>query len=209
VIDRLRTAPAGRRAKWIVLVVWVAAAAGLGQYQAKLQDATKNDPATFLPASAESTRVLQTLRDRFTNGRTTPAILVWSRSGGLTPADRGTVASVVERIRRLRLVHTLPPSPPVFTRETAVAAVPVTADDVDLIKPVVERVRALVAAERAPGLGAYVTGPAGITVDAVDVFGQIDVTLLVATTALVLLLLLLIYRSPVVALVPLGVVALA
>jgi RND superfamily putative drug exporter len=209
VIDRLRTAPAGRRGKWIVLVVWVGLAGGLGQYQATLQDATKNDPASFLPASAESTRVLQTLRDRFTNGRMTPAIVVWSRSGGLTRADRRAAASVVERIRHLRLPHTLPPSPPMFADGTAVAAVPVTADDVDLIKPVVERVRALGAAERAPGLGANVTGPAGITVDAVDVFGQIDVTLLVATTALVLLLLLLIYRSPVVALVPLGVVALA
>jgi RND superfamily putative drug exporter len=208
-IDRLRTAPAGPRAKWIVLAVWVAVAAGLGQYQAKLQDATKNDPATFLPASAESTRVLETLRDRFTNGRTTPAIVVWHRGGGLTRADRRAATAVVEQIRRLRLPHTLPPSPPMLTRETAVAAVPITANDVDLIKPVVERVRALVAAERAPGLGAYVTGPAGITVDAVDVFGQIDVTLLVATTALVLLLLLLIYRSPVVALVPLGVVALS
>jgi RND superfamily putative drug exporter len=209
VIDRLRTAPAGRRAKWAVLVVWIAAAAGLGQYQAKLQDATKNDPATFLPGNAESTRVLQTLRDRFTNGRTTPALVVWSRPGGLTPADRRAAATVVARIRRQQLAATLPPSPPAFTREAAVAAVPITADDIDLIKPVVERVRALVAADRPPGLEAYVTGPAGITVDAVDVFGQIDVTLLAATTVLVLVLLLLIYRSPVVALVPLGVVALA
>jgi len=31
----------------LVLAVWVAA--GLGQYQAKLQDATTNDPATFSP----------------------------------------------------------------------------------------------------------------------------------------------------------------
>jgi putative drug exporter of the RND superfamily len=208
-IERLRTLPAGRRAKWVVLVVWIAAAAGLGQYQAKLQDATKNDPATFLPASAESTRVLQTLRDRFTNGRTTPALVVWSRRGGLTPADRRAAAASVARIRGLRLAATLPPSRPAFTRETAVAAVPITADDIDLIKPVVERVRTLVAADRPPGLETYVTGPAGITVDAVDVFGQIDVTLLAATTALVLVLLLLIYRSPVIALVPLGVVALA
>jgi RND superfamily putative drug exporter len=208
-VDRLRTLPAGRRARWVVLVAWVAAAAGLGQYQAKLQDATKNDPATFLPASAESTRVLQTLRDRFTNGRTTPALVVWSRRGALTAADRRAVESVVARIRALRPAATLPPSPPTFTRDTAVAAVPITADDIDVIKPVVERIRTLVVAEPPPGLEAYVTGPAGITVDAVDVFGQIDVTLLAATTALVLVLLLLIYRSPVVALVPLAVVAVA
>src|SRR5690349_6253253 len=142
-------------------------------------------PATFLPASAESTRVLQTLRDRFTNGRTTPALVVWSRHDGLTAADRRAAATVVARIRQLQIPNTLSPSPPTFTRKAAVAAVPITADNIDLIKPVVERVRALVAAERAPGLEAYVTGSAGITVDAVNVVGQIDVTLLAATTALV------------------------
>jgi putative drug exporter of the RND superfamily len=205
-LDRLRTAPAGRRAKWVVLVVWVAAAGGLGQYQAKLQDATKNDPASFLPANAESTRVLHTLRNRFTNGPTTPGLVIWSRRGGLSSADRNAAAAAVARIRSLRLPATLPPSPPTFTRETAVTAVPVTADDVDQTKPVVERVGGLVASGRPAGLDTYVTGPAGITVDAVDVFGQIDVKLLAATTALVLVLLLLIYRSPVGALVPLAVV---
>ncbi len=207
-IDRLRTMPAGRRAKWAVLLVWLAVAGGLGQYQAKLQNAATNDPASFLPASSESTRVLHLLRDRFTNGRTTPAILVWSRGGApLTPADRRAAVAAVAAIRRLRLPQALPPSPPSFTRDTGVATVPLTADNIDRIRPAVERIRAAVGRDRPPGLAAYVTGPAGITVDAVKVFGQIDVTLLAATTALVLVLLLLIYRSPVVALVPLAVVA--
>ena len=204
----LAALPAGRRAKWVVLLVWIAAAGALGPYQAKLQDAAKNDPASFLPASAESTRTLQTLRDRFTNGRTTPALVVWRRAGGLTAADRRAVSAAVAKIRRLRLPETLPPSPPQLAGDTAVAALPITADDIDAIRPTVDRVREVVGAHPA-GLEAYVTGPAGITVDAVKVFGQIDATLLAATTALVLVLLLLIYRSPVVALVPLAVVALA
>ncbi len=207
-IDRLRTMPAGRRAKWAVLLVWLAVAGGLGQYQAKLQNAATNDPASFLPASSDSTRVLHLLRDRFTNGRTTPALLVWSRGGApLTPADRRAAVAAVAAIRRLRLPQTLPPSPPSFTRDTGVATVALTADNIDRIQPVVERIRAAVGRDRPPGLAAYVTGPAGITVDAVKVFGQIDVTLLAATSVLVLVLLLLIYRSPVVALVPLAVVA--
>ena len=58
-------------------------------------------------------------------------------------------------------------------------------------------------------LRAYVTGIAGIVSDSIEVFESIDVTLLVVTVSLVLVLLLLIYRSPVVALVPLFVVAIA
>jgi RND superfamily putative drug exporter len=207
VIDRLRTLPAGRRAKWTILVVWLVAAGALGPFQAKLQQATTNDPASFLPASAESTKVVETLRQRFTNGRTTPALIVWRRDGGLTENDRRAISADVTDIRKLRLEETLPPPPPTFTRDTAVAAVPITAQDIDRIRPAVEQIRSLVQRDRPPGLAAYVTGPAGITVDAADVFAGIDVTLLAATAALVLVLLLLIYRSPVIALVPLVVVA--
>ena len=49
---------------------------------------------------------------------------------------------------------------------------------------------------------ALVTGPAGLLVDAVEVFGTIDATLLIATSLLVLCLLVAIYRSPFIALVP-------
>ena len=110
-IDRLRTLPAGRRAKWVILLVWLAAAGALGPYQAKLQQATTNDPASFLPASAESTKVVETLRQRFANGRTTPALIVWRRDGGLTELDRRAISAVVTSIRKLRLDETLPPPP--------------------------------------------------------------------------------------------------
>ncbi len=209
VIDRLQTLPAGRRAKWVTLLVWLAAAGALGSYQAKLQQATTNDPASFLPASAESTKVVEILRHRFANGRTTPALIVWRRDGGLTESDRRAIAAVVTDIRGLHLEETLPPPPPTFARDTAVAVIPITAQDIDRIRPAVERTRSLVQRSRSPGLTAYVTGPAGITVDAADVFAGIDVKLLAATAALVLVLLLLIYRSPVIALVPLAVVAIS
>ena len=58
-------------------------------------------------------------------------------------------------------------------------------------------------------LRAYTTGIAGIISDSIEIFESIDVVLLLVTVGLVLVLLLLIYRSPVVALVPLFVVAIA
>ena len=56
---------------------------------------------------------------------------------------------------------------------------------------------------------AYVTGEAGFAADQAAALEGIDETLLVATLVLVLVLLLLIYRSPVIALVPLVVVGVA
>ncbi|MEK4563875.1 MMPL family transporter [Alkalihalobacillus sp. FSL R5-0424] len=46
------------------------------------------------------------------------------------------------------------------------------------------------------------TGPAGISVDATELFADADVTLLIGTVLLVLVILLLIYRSPILPLIP-------
>lgn len=53
------------------------------------------------------------------------------------------------------------------------------------------------------------SGPVGIATDAVSLFSQADVKLLIATVMLVLVLLILIYRSPLLAIIPLIVVGLA
>ena len=47
------------------------------------------------------------------------------------------------------------------------------------------------------------TGPAGIASDAVELFSQADVVFLLSTVGLILVLLLLIYRSPLLAFIPL------
>ena len=53
------------------------------------------------------------------------------------------------------------------------------------------------------------TGPAGFSADAIDVFDSINGTLLYATALLVLILLIIIYRSPIFWLIPLFSVILA
>jgi putative drug exporter of the RND superfamily len=165
-LRRLQDAPAGRRAKWLVLGLWLLAALGLGWMQPRLQAATENDPATFLPANAESTRALDVLEERFGEGGVTPALVV---SEAATGAD--------------------------------VRVVPLRGETIDEIAPQVDALRA-----QEEGL---VTGPAGLLVDAVEIFQAIDGRLLIATSALILVLLVLIYRSPLIALVPLIVVATA
>ena len=199
----------GRRAKWIVLATWLVAAAALAPLQPRLQDVTENDAAAFLPGSAESRQALETIETRFRAGRVTPALVVWQREGGLTASDRRTIGTEVARLRAERLPQTGPPGGPRVSEDgsTAIVTIPIAAPTIEEIRPVVERVRELT--RGGDGLESRVGGPAAITVDAVDVFEQIDATLLLATTSLILLLLLLLYRSPVVALVPLVVVALA
>lgn len=209
---------AGRRSKWLVLVAWIVLAAGLGSFQAKLNTVTKNDSATFLPATADSTAVLQALRTEFDNGRTTPALVVYQRAGGLDDADRAAIAKDAEAIAKLPdMAPILSPLAPDAAKQgllsadgtTAILLAPITAQTIEGIDPAVAGIRDITRANAVPGLDVYVSGPAGITVDAVKVFGSIDGKLLIGTTLLILVLLLLIYRSPVVALVPLVVVGVA
>lgn len=53
------------------------------------------------------------------------------------------------------------------------------------------------------GLHIRFTGPVGIQTDATELFSQADITLLVTTVLLVLVLLIVLYRSPILAIVPL------
>ena len=48
----------GRRRRFVVVGVWVLAAAALGPLAGRFEQAQQNDPATFLPGGAESVNVL-------------------------------------------------------------------------------------------------------------------------------------------------------
>jgi putative drug exporter of the RND superfamily len=198
-LERLQTLPAGRRAKWAIVAVWLAAALALGWMQPRLQAATENDPASFLPEAAEATEVRTLLAERLPGGDEVPALVVYRRAGGLAPPDREAIA---------RHARELGAEPGPQAEAVAALSVPLAGTTIEDLEPAVADVRTTIA-ERPAGLEAFVTGPAGILVDVGEVFGAIDVTLLLATTALILVLLVSIYRSPFVALVPLFVVACA
>ncbi len=104
-------------------------------------------------------------------------------------------------------------APPVVSEDgsTALMLVRANTEDSDSILDNVEVMREVVPDPDAGDgeLRAYVTGITGIIADSIEVFESIDTTLLLVTVGLVLVLLLLIYRSPIVAFVPLVVVALA
>ena len=92
---------------------------------------------------------------------------------------------------------------------TALVYVRTNADQTEAIQKTTRELRKIAPGPEGSPLRSYVTGVAGIVADSVEVFESIDVTLLLVTVTLVLVLLLLIYRSPVIAVVPLFVVGLA
>lgn len=226
-LDRISRLAASRRAAWVAVGVWLALGIALGPLQPRLQEATTNEPEEFLPESAGSTRAIELLRERFPSGRTLPAILVFRREGGLTQEDRQGIARALEAVARVeRAGRPLAPFGPggeprraarrrgliAPDGDVAGAIVPIRSGASEQVRETVERIRELIGAgadQPAGTLQTHVTGAAGLLADATDVFQAIDLTLLAVTATLVLVLLLAIYRSPVIALVPLLVVATA
>jgi putative drug exporter of the RND superfamily len=91
--------PAGRRSKWVVFLIWLAAmfVAFGANLPGKFTDAEDNESTSFLPGDAESTKALAKA-EALQGGELAPAVIVYRREGGLTAADR---RKIVEDVRRL------------------------------------------------------------------------------------------------------------
>jgi RND superfamily putative drug exporter len=95
---------AGPRAKWVVFLVWLVAifiAAGPAQLPTKFSDAENNESTSFLPGDAESTHALTATED-LQGGELAPAVIVFARDSGLTPADFAKIREDVKRLTAKR-----------------------------------------------------------------------------------------------------------
>ncbi|HEY8473569.1 MAG TPA: MMPL family transporter [Natronosporangium sp.] len=183
----------------VLVVLWLTVGGPLGSYQGRLAEVQENDNSAFLPATAEATRVAE-LEARFTDGETLPAVVVFTRDGGLSEADLAAVAQVAEEFAGVAGV-TGESSPPVVSPDGAAAQLVVPlASDIEAGETVAE-LRELAAAGTPDQVDTYVTGPAGFAADLGEAFGNIDGLLLVVTASVVALILLVVYRSPLLPLV--------
>jgi len=94
---------AGRRAKWVVFLIWlVGIFIALGaNLPGKFMDAEENESTSFLPGDAESTKVLTAAED-LQGGELAPAVILYRRESGLTPADRQKIVEDVGRLTEER-----------------------------------------------------------------------------------------------------------
>ena len=199
----------------LMLLVWVGLARVGGPLVGRLSEVQKNDNASFLPKSAESTEVGR-LAARFSSSDALPYFVVIERATGLKPSDSGAVKSFIAGIPSLPFEikgYSLGPylaQPPVTavpSRDGKALLVPVlldakkAAETIGTSSPLFEGARALRTSAattlRSRGLVVYVTGPGGVLADFVTAFGGIDGILLFVALGVVFFILLVVYRSPI------------
>jgi putative drug exporter of the RND superfamily len=206
----------GRRGKWVVLAAWLVLAVIFAPLGSKLADKTNDRTESFLPKDAESTKVVQLLDKEFPGGQTVTGLIVYNRPGGLTAQDKAKMVSDAKAadaklpLVGRPLVPFQPGSPPdlVSPKQDLAYTIVAVPDNQDKLGEWGEDLRD-VTGDGAGGLSVHVTGNLGITADFQEVFGSVDLKLLITTVLLVLVLLGAIYRSPLIALIPLVVVGFA
>src|SRR3954469_25282622 len=77
----------GRWTKWVVLALWLGILVIAGPLAGKLTDVEKNDNSAWLPGGAESTQGAG-LAKLFQPDDIAPAVIVYERQSGVTPADQ-------------------------------------------------------------------------------------------------------------------------
>ncbi|MEV4258039.1 MMPL family transporter, partial [Spirillospora sp. NPDC049652] len=189
----------GRRAKWAVLAAWALILMIAGGFAAKIADVQDNDPASWLPADSQSTRAVRIAERHFAEKDRATAVVVYTRDGGLTPADLAKVdGDRAATTGATAATRSADGKSVLFS-----APVPMASNDNGVLGDAVDRLRRTTAKTAPPGLDIRVTGQAGTIADYIEVYSGMDGVLLGVTLGIVTLVLLITYRSPVLWLVPL------
>ncbi len=254
------TFAAGRKTKWVVFAAWFIAifiAAGPAELPARFEDAENNEATSYLPGDAESTASLDAT-ESLQDGEIAPAVIIFRRESGLTPADLDTIVEDVGKMTEKRFegvepdgstaasggkapdsksaaapaaipkglppgcagpTSTVPGQPPDYAPfvgpvcspdgKAAIITAYINAEGEGerIVDPVKYWRDAI--ADPPSGLSVKITGGAGFSADAIEVFEGINGTLLLAAVSLVIFLLIVIYRSPMFFFIPLAAVLFA
>ncbi|HVC83287.1 MAG TPA: MMPL family transporter [Chloroflexota bacterium] len=210
-LSRLLLLSVGPRAKWIMLALWLIPVVALANFSIQFNNVQSDNPALFTPSGAESTQATTILQNQFPDGRLAQAIVVYQRPGGLTAADRARMRAAMASFHGAGLPPGVQPptaDPPAANGTVASLSMAMQDSDATKAQQAIDSIRARVG-HGGDGLTIRVTGPAAFLVDTLKSFSSIDGLILGITVSLVLVLLLLIYRSPILPLLPLACVGAA
>jgi RND superfamily putative drug exporter len=196
------------RHPWRVIALWVLAAIAIIALAPKLTSTT--DEASFLPSHYESIQAQNLQKSAFPTEAAPAAIIVLERNDGtpLTTADSATVAAISGKLAgaHVKDVTALQAAPPSRNKliQTIAVQMPATSNPTD--KSQTNAVKALRSdlqnQLKGTDLRAGITGTAAQNLDSQSSSTKAALIITVATIGLIIVLLLIIFRSPIIALLP-------
>lgn len=203
-----------KRGMWITIIVWLVLMIGLSAGP-QLGD-YKVTNFQSLPDDAESIIAQQKVDELFPNDQGTPGILVFHNENG--DVDVEGVKEILDAIRSENIegidqlidINQLPPQAlqGFISENGSTMIVPMSLEaglgskDYAHINDKATEIGTKIAKTQ-EDMAFYITGPAGIAGDTTKLFESADFKLLLATIVIILVLLIAIYRSPLLAFIPL------
>ncbi len=227
--EKKKSGVKGRKALWIAIVsilVWLSIGGFAGGAFSKISTVQENDNSAFLPDSAESTIAGEVLvKFSSQDDQLFPALLLLL--GDLNPATNARAFEKVNQYSATLLSKTLPetgkPLSTYFAQGVPLTPIPsadgkailinaqldfavadANVDGEPVFPKIIEFIREDMEKEfTSAGITTHVTGPAGLFADLFEAFGSIDTRLLQTTLIVVAIILIVVYRSPVLWILPL------
>ncbi|RTE09551.1 MMPL family transporter [Paenibacillus whitsoniae] len=216
---------AGRRSKWVTLAVWVILIGILSVFLPNV-NSQENNAARQLPDDSWSLQATELMHEHFPSNEGVPALVVWYRADGLTDPDLAGIQKVAAQLTEKPLeaqqgvppLHQMPAPAlkSMLSQDGKLLVLPVSFEEgteTEVLQEGLKKLQEVATVQlggdpfAAPitdgGLHARITGPVGIQTDATALFKNADFALMLATVLLVLILLILLYRSPILAIIPL------
>ena len=202
--------------RWfIILLCWLFAAGVLASIAPGAKEQTSPEKNFGLPETAESIKAEKALKEYFPSSEGVPLFVVIHDQDGLKDNDVEKAVTTVEKIindakEDLSVVPlSMMPKPArasFFSEDNTTFFIPVlfpVGMENKETKLVMDGLKKETAKEMPSNLETYFTGPAGIVADTYEMFSKADVVLILATVGLIFVILILIYRSPLLAFIPL------
>ncbi|WP_419954486.1 MMPL family transporter [Neobacillus niacini] len=198
-----------KKGMWITLGIWLLVTMLLAFFapSAKEYEVSSIDS---IPADAKSVIAENKVDEYFKNNEGIPAILVFQNEGNkVEVTDLKPLFEKIDQVEGIKEYVPLLNMPPqatanFFSKDQSTMILPITFEssmESKEIRTSQEKIEAMV--KNDTDLTLYITGPAGIAVDSLNLFSRADLVLLFSTVGLILILLIVIYRSPLLALIPL------
>lgn len=208
ITDKIAT----KKGAWITVITWIALAIVLSVLAPSSKDYAVNNVSKLYPEDSPSVIAGKKIDEYFPDDDGLPAIFVFETKE--EKLDIEAVQDVIERfsegdmpyVKNVIPLHKMPPvaTESFLSEDEKALFLPILFEEnitsteinqgLDDMQPILDEHDSFIT---------HVTGPAGIAVDATDLFSRADLVLLFSTVGIILILLIVTYRSPLLAFIPL------
>ena len=221
----------GKKGRWALLGIWLALLIALTMTLPQV-NSVENFAGDELPTDMMSIEAKQIMKEQFASDAGVPLLMVWYEEAGLELADIANIQALYAKLETgpLEGQEALPPfaklppeamlgalsengrslvTPVFFATDTNSKSFKKSLEQITAYTTEVMNENPYDKSLDEGGLLARFSGPVAISVDAASLFGSADIQLMIATVILILAILLAIYRSPILAFIPIIVVSIA